>query len=648
MAFNLNALNAYRQTAGIQNGGSNYNTSAVNNNVQNQANVSQASRPQVSIQTGQVLGGEVVNVKNGEVTLKLDNNATLTAQLDRNMDVSAGQKLVFQVTSNGEQTTLHPLYSNLNNNAMANVALEEAGMKATASNLAMVTEMLDEGMSVNSQALHAMARSMEANPTTDPATIIQLTKLGLQVNELNIEQYENYMNFEHQIINDAQSLSQGLRDLLGSAPTVQAEQAAGTASQTTVNPGALNPAIITAGTDGQVVISADTANTILNDAQLQLSNDIMSLVSSGDKDWNAILNNPQITGTAAQSIEIAANGPLVVTQEVPSTVPVEVEDVWAVSLNPDSEAEPEMNTSVNMGESTVNQEAGSALGQEQMPDGSSQLMKGFIDDLSKLGMPADELNNITNGTMSVNEMLDFVKTLINNNNSGAVKLNNSQMETLSKLLNNSDFKQLVGDQIMKQMLLNPADVAKEGKVEELYKQLAEQSQKAMEILKNAGQAGSEVMKSAQNISDNVNFMNQLNQMAQYVQLPIRMTQENAHGELYVYTNKKKLAQNDGNVSALLHLDMDNLGPMDVYVAMQNNKVNTNFYLADEAALDLIEANIGILDARLQKKGYNMTMSVTMKNPQEQQKTVVGEMLKEKSNGVVGGPIASKLSFDVRA
>ena len=36
MAFNLNALNAYRQTAGIQNGGSNYSTSAVNNNVQNQ------------------------------------------------------------------------------------------------------------------------------------------------------------------------------------------------------------------------------------------------------------------------------------------------------------------------------------------------------------------------------------------------------------------------------------------------------------------------------------------------------------------------------------------------------------------------------------------------------------------------------------
>ena len=88
--------------------------------------------------------------------------------------------------------------------------------------------------------------------------------------------------------------------------------------------------------------------------------------------------------------------------------------------------------------------------------------------------------------------------------------------------------------------------------------------------------------------------------------------------------------------------------MDVYVAMQKNKVNTNFYFNDESALDLIQANIGILDARLQKKGYNMSTTVTMKNPNEPQKTVVGEMLKEKSNGLVGGPIVNKLSFDMRA
>ncbi|MCR5356538.1 MAG: flagellar hook-length control protein FliK [Lachnospiraceae bacterium] len=622
MALDINALNAYRQTGNVNDQAAGIKAASLPG-----AQTNQGTTTALNLAPGQVLGGEVLDVKNGEVTLRLDNNATLTASLDQNMEVTAGQKLMFQVTSNGEQTTLHPLYANLTNNTMANDALSEAGLKPTAANLAMVTNMLDEGMSVNKQALQAMARVVDANPVTDPATLVQLTKLGLQVDELNIRQYENYKNFEHQIINDAEGLAGGISDLLGSSA------------------GAENTVGISTA-DGTVIIS-ENPQAVLNESQLQLSNDILSLVSAGDKDWNAILNNPQVSGIAVQSVEVAANGPQVVVQEVPQVTPVEVEDVWAVTLNPDSEAAPEMNTSVNMGESTVNQEGGAALSGGAASDGSSQLMQNLMDDLSKLGMPADELNNIANGTMSVNDLIDFVRTLINNNTSGH-KLNDSQMETLTKLLNNQDFKQLVGNQLMKQMLLNPTDVSKDGAVEELYKRLAEQSARAIEILKDAGQAGSEVMKSAQNINDNVNFMNQLNQMMAYVQLPVRMTQENAHGELYVYTKKKNLANNDGNVSAFLHLDMDNLGPMDVYVAMQRNKVNTNFYLADESVLDLIESNISILDARLLKKGYNMNTTVTMKNPDEPMKTVVGEMLKEKSNGVVGGPIASKLSFDVRA
>ncbi|MCR4808008.1 MAG: flagellar hook-length control protein FliK [Lachnospiraceae bacterium] len=624
MALDINALNAYRQASGPGSlAGS--QAGAVGAVAPNANTAGTQTGQTVTIAPGQVVGGEVVDVKNGEVTLRLDNNATLTASLDQNMDIAVGQKLMFQVTSNGEQTTLHPLYANLTNNTMANAALSEAGLKATASNLAMVTNMLDEGMNVNAQALRGMARIIDANPTTDPATLVQLNKLGLQINELNIEQYENYKNFEHQIINDAQGLSDGLSNLLGT-----------NTAQAAVTPLA----------EGTVIVNAD-ANQVLTDAQLQLNSDILSLVETGDKDWGAILNNPLISGTAVQSIEVAANGPTNIIAEVPETVPVEVEDVWAVSLNSDSGETSEMNTSVNMGETAVSQDGSALASGGSTPDPSGQLMKGLIDDLKNLGMPAEELNNISDGKMTVGELVDFVRTVINMNNAGN-KLSDKQMEALNRILNNNDFKQLVGNQLMKQMLLNPADVAKEGAVEELYKRLAEESQRAIEILKNAGQSGSEVMKSAQNINDNVNFMNQLNQMAAYVQLPIRMNQENAHGELYVYTNKKKLKDNDGNVSAFLHLDMDNLGPMDVYVAMQRNKVNTNFYFNDESALDLIQANISILDARLQKKGYNMSTIVTMKNPNEPQKTVVGEMLKEKSNGLVGGPILNKLSFDVRA
>ena len=43
-----------------------------------------------------------------------------------------------------------------------------------------------------------------------------------------------------------------------------------------------------------------------------------------------------------------------------------------------------------------------------------------------------------------------------------------------------------------------------------------------------------------NISDNVQFMNELNQVATYVQLPLLINNKSAHGDLYVYTNKNNM------------------------------------------------------------------------------------------------------------
>ena len=141
-------------------------------------------------------------------------------------------------------------------------------------------------------------------------------------------------------------------------------------------------------------------------------------------------------------------------------------------------------------------------------------------------------------------------------------------------------------------------------------------------------------------------MNQMNNLFTYVQLPLKMAGNQAHGDLYVYTNKKSLANKDGNVSALLHLDMEHLGPLDVYVAMQKNqnKVNTNFTLQDEAALDLIAEHIHILDERLEKRGYSMNANFQIKEKDAPETNVMQEILAQHKNISV----LSKTSFDMRA
>ena len=137
-------------------------------------------------------------------------------------------------------------------------------------------------------------------------------------------------------------------------------------------------------------------------------------------------------------------------------------------------------------------------------------------------------------------------------------------------------------------------------------------------------------------------MNQLNQTFAYVQIPLKMSGSNANGDLYVYTNKKNLSSEDGSVSAYLHLDMEHLGSVDCYVTMQNEKVSTNFKVQDDSILDFLEQNIALLNERLEKRGYSLQASISVK---EEETSVIQEMEKQLGQGSV--PIL-KVSFDARA
>ena len=155
---------------------------------------------------------------------------------------------------------------------------------------------------------------------------------------------------------------------------------------------------------------------------------------------------------------------------------------------------------------------------------------------------------------------------------------------------------------------------------------------------------SSAFQSSQNLSQNIDFMNQLNQMYAYVQLPLKMSGNDAHGDLYVYSNKKHMASDDGSVSALLHLDMNNLGPLDVYVRMTDRKVNTNFYLADEPCIDLIMDHIDELTMRLNKRGYTMNYQVLPADDMTSENQAVDELL-QKGDKMT---LLSSSSFDARA
>ena len=81
--------------------------------------------------------------------------------------------------------------------------------------------------------------------------------------------------------------------------------------------------------------------------------------------------------------------------------------------------------------------------------------------------------------------------------------------------------------------------------------------------------------------------------------------------------------------------------MDVHVTLTDQKVATKFYMKDDAALDLIEANINLLNEHLNKRGYSMNAQFVK---QEEERNLMNEILEQNKNISV----LADYSFDARA
>ena len=213
-------------------------------------------------------------------------------------------------------------------------------------------------------------------------------------------------------------------------------------------------------------------------------------------------------------------------------------------------------------------------------------------------------------------------------------------EDKAELFADKEFQNLVKEAIVNKWTLTPEAVTDKSNVEALYQRLRTGlSHLELEARETAG-TNSPITQAVTNLNNNIDFMNQLNHMYTYIQLPLKMQNGEQHGELFVYTNKHSLASKDGSVSAFLHLDMDNLGPVDCLVAMKDSKVNTNFRLKDDETLKFIEDHMDILNSRLEKRGYSLNAKC---NLMDEETSGMEEILKTDNLKVFGG----HHSFDVR-
>ena len=194
-------------------------------------------------------------------------------------------------------------------------------------------------------------------------------------------------------------------------------------------------------------------------------------------------------------------------------------------------------------------------------------------------------------------------------------------------------------------LLKPEDVADPEKVQHYYDELNEKLEQLEQLTqKVAEQTGeSNTAAAPKQMKQNLSFMEAVNNVFPYIQLPLKFRETPAHGELYVYEKKKALKPSD-TLSALLHLELDALGTTDIFVTLSGNHVTTRFSMTDKESGNLIKAEMPKLTEALAAKGYTLQSEVAVREPEDETTPpLLEQFLEEHAPGGL-----NRYTFDIRA
>lgn len=572
------------------------------------------------IPVGHTFRGEVMDVVNRTVTIRLENGQTLQASMQDNFQFNIGETISFQVKSNeGALIEIRPYTDptqGLNSTMLK--ALAAANLPLNEKTAAMLMSLMQEQMPIDKASLQRMYKMILSNDLADPATLVQMTKHHIPITEENIVQFENYKNFQHQIAPQAQNLGAQTAQLLSQ--------------------------LASEGNSHTAQFHSQLLSMLAPDGEQAAA--LAEKIASEQNGAESISSEE----TSAQSLQQGGAGKALNQQTTQMLLEQDALEAKQAGANQLSQADGSAN-----GQAPLSDERTSALGSETKAKAlasaveleqaqlqgnarEADALRGILSDnelralsseLKSLPLTERQAQSLASGNMSLDELF--------------YHLDQFQKDgyDLSSLLSKNEYQKLVRQQLGNRFLLSPEDVFSKEKVDNYYSRLREQTQVLEKMFEMTGKSESAAAKTNQGISDNVDFMNQLNQMFTYVQLPLKMSGESAHGDLYVFTNKKNLREKEGALSALLHLDMTTLGSMDIYVKMNQNNVSLRFQMEQQKIVDFISANIDTLIKKLERHGYAITTELLV-SPNEPD--FVKDFLEQDQPS---SPM-QRYSFDVRA
>ncbi|MCQ2541763.1 MAG: hypothetical protein MJ112_05660 [Lachnospiraceae bacterium] len=563
---------------------------------------SEGSETLPGLSAGSSITGKITSLKGDTATIDVAGQK-LDAKLDGSMNLREGQTVTFTVRQTGDQSvTLSPLYTNMNTEGMASKALSAAGLPITDQSLEVATTMMEKGLSIDKNALADMVHITDMFPGQDICKLAEMQRFGLDINENTLVQFDAFKNYENQITDGLtkimDSIPSTINDLINNGATADGVKLLTNVIGTITDSAASQM-------DASVVQGmGETGESLLREKQVITEDMVLAAKQELDPDVDALVSQAGKESVASQeAFEATVRVPGQEAEKINIDIENKVADAWKVMDNSDKSA--------------------------------------MVDVLKQSGLTDNEAKFLLSDNANASDFLRATADLLRTD---------SLPDSMREMIQSNDFGNIMKSQMQAQWLLSPIDVGSKETVESLYQRLNNQTREIMSAVSEVTPSNTiDLQQSLSNMNQSMDFMEQMNQMVQYMQLPLKMNGSEATGDLFVYTNKKNLAEKEGNVSALLHLDMKNLGPIDVYASLSpGNNVFTKFYLPDESMIDFINDNIHILNERLEGRGYSIKAEVTKNDGNGIRPDNPGKIGQKDEGKRVTERMISKISFDALA
>ncbi|MBP5532790.1 MAG: flagellar hook-length control protein FliK [Lachnospiraceae bacterium] len=516
-------------------------------------------------------------------------------------------------------------------NAAVQKALEEAGLPRNERNSGIVRQMLENQMSIDKDSLSRVIQQANMFREADISTLLLMNKNNMPVTHFTAAQLQAYINNE-------QNLSEQIGNVINSLMEYLAEDAA--SGTPAVNIGVLE--LLT----GTGEVAAETTANAAEVTAAQVAAENIEALAGGEANVMNVLMTGQ--GGSEAVIAAAGQGAAATVEEEAVLNQLQTESVTNVINELGTDAE---GSGANWMNGFGTDEGGltsDAFNEYNMENGTSGLTanSGSENTAQEQGVPLstllseseiNELNSLQSRLFGNNAGIDpetsstqVLKNIYEN-------INNLSEAELKELFMSEPYRKLVGKALGEKFTLNAKDIDSADSINDYYKETFKALSKLQEMVGKDSAMADKLSKPM----DNMKFMDTLNNVFPYIQLPLKLNEGNTHGELYVFKKGRNNADPGDSKSVLLHLDMDSLGPTDVHMELKSGFLKLRFYCESELSKTILSDHFGELETALTGKNFQVTSEFNVR-------TMETQHMVEALSGESGSMPEFKYNFDIRA